>query len=279
MEIEDGAELHELLDWWVEQQMNQRASEASDAFRMALRMPWTLGLEIKDKRSFAIGLDERLGRDSKTETLPDYRGVPIRRERIRKDSRLAKLFTAGAPVEFYHALLDDAWYASRRQASLKGAIDRHLARRSGHSARTERIEGDACVCLCPAAANKARDALHSYLEWESHRRALVNSATWYALYRSGLIDDSRSVKARQAAALRYLGYVPVSPDGAAYAYEPRTDDVVNRRHGSLRRPQLHAAFEPASPLGQILDDLRSVRADVRLRPDGLHTVVTIERKP
>jgi hypothetical protein len=33
----------------------------------------------------------------------------------------------------------------------------------------------------------------------------------------------------------------------------------------------------SSPLNQLLETLRSVRADLRFREDGIHTVLTLER--
>ncbi len=78
--------------------------------------------------------------------------------------------------------------------------------------------------------------------------------------------------------MRYLGFVPVSPDGAAYVYDPRTDEIRNSRHGSLRQPRLHAALEDSSALGRLLDQFRTLRVDLRFREDGVNTVLTIERR-
>jgi hypothetical protein len=55
--------------------------------------------------------------------------------------------------------------------------------------------------------------------------------------------------------------------------------VVNRRHGSPRQPRLHPGVDDASPLGQLLEQFRAVRADLRFREDGIHTTLTFERKP
>jgi len=82
-----------------------------------------------------------------------------------------------------------------------------------------------------------------------------------------------------ATARRYLGYVPVSPEGAAYSLDVKTDEVVNRRHGSQRKPARNQGVEEMSPLGLLLEQVRAVRADLRFREDGIHTTLTIERKP
>ena len=73
--------------------------------------------------------------------------------------------------------------------------------------------------------------------------------------------------------------LPISPNGAAYRDDNRTDKVVNVRHGSLRRPRLHTSLDTKSSLTELLGQLQTVRADLRFREDGVHTILTIERKP
>jgi hypothetical protein len=53
--------------------------------------------------------------------------------------------------------------------------------------------------------------------------------------------------------------------------------VVNERHGSFRKPTLHKTTAEGSPLNFLLDQLRSLRADLRFREDGIHTVLTLDR--
>jgi hypothetical protein len=157
-------------------------------------------------------------------------------------------------------------------------IDYHLARRQGKAAkRPATVEVSESLYLAPRAAVKARDALSYYLAWETQRRALVNGPIWYALYHAGLVTEATPEGQKQAAARRYLGFVPVSPDGAAYAYDARTGEVVNARHGSLRQPHWHRALDPGSPVAGLLEQFPALRADLRFREDGLHTVLTLER--
>jgi hypothetical protein len=73
--------------------------------------------------------------------------------------------------------------------------------------------------------------------------------------------------------------VPVSPDGSKDRHDAHTEDVLNVRHGSLRRPHLHAAIDETSPVAKRLGELRTVRADLRFREDGIHTILTIDRRP
>jgi hypothetical protein len=98
------------------------------------------------------------------------------------------------------------------------------------------------------------------------------------LQRSGQVDLDWSEKRRRAAAQAFLGFVPVSPDGSAYAYDSRTDEVRSLRHGTQGRPMLNLELDATSPLARLLDELRTVRADLRFREDGIHTVLTIDRR-
>jgi hypothetical protein len=72
--------------------------------------------------------------------------------------------------------------------------------------------------------------------------------------------------------------VPISPDGSSYCYDARAQEVVNARHGSLQRPQLHDELADKSPLNNLLAGLHSVRADLRFREDGVSTVLTFSWK-
>jgi hypothetical protein len=132
--------------------------------------------------------------------------------------------------------------------------------------------------LSPRAAVQARNALEFYLEWEVHKRAVPNNAFWYTLYRCNLIDGKTPDTAKAAAAMKFVGFVPVSPDGASYKYDSRTGEVVNARHGSLRSPKFTRTLAADSPVVRLLDQFPSLRADMRFREDGMHAVITIERK-
>src|SRR5262249_730913 len=95
---------------------------------------------------------------------------------------------------------------------------------------------------------------------------------------TGLVGEKATPEEVRAAAEHYLGFAPVSPDGVAYAYEPKTDEVINQRHGSLRRPRHHLTLVKDSPLDPLLGQIQSLRADLRFREDGIHTLLTLERK-
>jgi hypothetical protein len=102
--------------------------------------------------------------------------------------------------------------------------------------------------------------------------------SWYTLYRCGLVHSEWSERPCRAAVRTFLGHVPVSPDGSAYCYDARTDEVTSLRHGTQGAPKVNLVLDESSPLFRLLEDLRTVRADLRFREDGIHTVLTIERR-
>src|SRR5262249_34412881 len=161
----------------------------------------------------------------------------------------------------------NGWYLSLREAPLREMIDRRAARQKEKEApaKAEAVPVNTSVYVAPQAAGEAKDFLRFYLEWEAHRQALADTTFFYALYRCDLVAPGAPTEKVQRAALHYLGFIPVSPDLAPFAYDAKTREVVNQRHGSLRQPRLHAGVEPGSPLGQLLEDIRSIRADLRFR--------------
>ncbi len=280
LQVDDTEAFAGLVEKWVRQDFYATPAilQWDDVEQFIRAFPVTLGAHVPKAKTFARELknwekDRWLGFATVTrEQLPAYKGV---------DRMLMEVKFDREKIALYHAVIDDVWYISSREASLKHLIDRSIARREGKAPVTKKedlIPINGSLYIAPSAARKAGDALRYYLEWECHRRALPNLPIWYTLYRSGLVDETMPEKARNAAAMRYFGFVPVSPDGAAYVHEAKTDEVVNRRHGSWRRPQWHAGIEPTSPLGRLLDQFRTMRADLRFQEDGVNTTVTIERK-
>lgn len=124
----------------------------------------------------------------------------------------------------------------------------------------------------------AGEAVKRYLEWQTHRRSLEGAAVWYALYRGRAVGRDAPDDEARAAALDVLGFEPVSPDGSAYRYDPRRDEVVSRRHGSWRQPALASTLAPDAPMRQLLERFGGVRVDLRFREDGIHTTLTFARK-
>lgn len=58
----------------------------------------------------------------------------------------------------------------------------------------------------------------------------------------------------------------------------RRAEVNNEGYGSLRNPKWRSTLPDGSPLAQWLEQLRTVRVDLRFREDGVHTTLTLDRK-
>jgi hypothetical protein len=174
--------------------------------------------------------------------------------------------------------VDGAFFASLRLEPIKDLIDQAILRKEGKLPKPEPVFVNQSLYLSPTALERAKEFVGFTLEHQTHRQATANLPVWYALYHTGLVPPDAGDELRAATALRFLGYVPISPDATAYAYEPKTDEVLNRRHGSLRRPTFHAKPVESSPVARLLEQLKTVRADLRFKEDGINTVVTIERK-
>jgi hypothetical protein len=177
----------------------------------------------------------------------------------------------------YYAVVGRAFYLSLTEDALKSIIDAAVARRDGKKPAVKgevtRVNSSLYVGAGTGHALRAAGAL---LESAIREQALANGPVLDLLYRTALVRPDASRETVRSAALRYFGFVPVSPDSAPYRYDARLGDVVNARYGSMRRPV--QARPEESRLPAVLAMLRSLRADLRFEHDGLRSVVTLERK-
>jgi hypothetical protein len=295
-----------LGDWWVLRfddspvygqlyELGQRSNpgrgeDAAEWLSLVSRMPVTFGVEIRNPLTFA-GVLTAL-RTSALKAVPGwltweplepvYKGASIVRVQATRQA-VAQLQPGAprdrepAPPALYYALVDGVWYVSLQEQPIRDMIDRAADRKDKPAAAPEGPNVNSRLYVAPAAAPQTLPLVRAYLEEQSRRRALANAPVWYAFERSGLLAG-RDDAGRRAVVQNYLGYVPVSPEGAPYRYDPRPDEVVNARHGSPRRPTPHKGVEPDSPLGRLLDQVRTLGVDLRFREDGIHTTITLERK-
>jgi hypothetical protein len=189
---------------------------------------------------------------------------------------LSVLPTKEAPPALHVAAIDRGVYISADESHLKRLIDHAQARKKA-AERPGRPAREANTSLDIVPAN-ARAAANVFLEYEGHCLALLNNQVWNCFYQTGLLGQDAGEAARAEVARRFLGYIPVSPDGSAYRYDARTEEILNARHGSYRRPQLHDRVAEGSELGQFLDQVKALRADLRFLDNGLSTELIIERR-
>jgi hypothetical protein len=272
-------------------QESGRQSE-TESFETFFQLPATVGVQIRNPLIFAGVLtalrtslfNAAPGTATWEPMEPEYKGIKI--VRIQATRQGLEMVDRGGEKKkepflpaVYYAMVNGVWYASLQEQPIKDMIDRAEARKKQPpNPKTDTRQINSAVYVSPAAATAAKDFIRGYVEKEVHHRALANAPVWYAFQRTGLLAGKDSEAARQAVLFHYLGYVPLSPDGAAYLFDPRTDEMTNVRHGSLRRPTQKTILDPDSPLGHLLDKTRDIDADLRFREDGVHTTVTIRRQ-
>jgi hypothetical protein len=179
-----------------------------------------------------------------------------------------------APAAIHFATIAKTIHISSNQDFIKQRIDQAQAKKKGEE-KPASPEVNSLLYLAPG---RAREAAGLLLEYEGHSLALLNNELWGCFYQVGVINPGSPERDREAQVRRFLGYLPVSPDGFAFEYDPNAAEVVNRRHGSFRQPRLHMAPADPAAAGWLLSQVKSIRAELRLHDDGLHAVLTIERK-
>jgi hypothetical protein len=258
--------------------MGQVNAEAADSFVGFLKKAQIVEGEpkisqYKEVKLYRLAIDEKNYRAAaaflnvaaqQTQQLP-FAGV------------LSLLPTQEAPSALHIAAVGNALHVSANEALLKKRIDQAEARKKEGEKKPALPAREANAALAIAMSN-AREAASLFLEYEGHSLSLLNNQAWNCFYQTGLLVPDAPEAARKEAARRFLGFVPVSADGSAYRYDARHGEVLNSRHGSQRRPELHSGVAEGSELGKLLDQIKVLSAELRFLDNGLHTVLTIGRR-
>jgi hypothetical protein len=262
--------------------------DAERIARLVFQMPVMVGVDVKNPFTFAGTL--AAARTSVMKALPgaitwepqekpykevsivEVKATPAGMKQVGLQSSRAGKDPFLPAV--YYAMIDGAFYLTPNEAMLRDFIDRAREKREGKS---EIVKVNTSLYISPGAAKLTRALVQKYLEKQVHEQSLASAPLWYPLYHSGLVPQEADQATLNTLADRYYGFVPVSPDGAAYVYDRRTDEVRNERHGSLSRPKTHNALAENAQIKQLLEQLQTIRADLRFREDGIHTTLTVER--
>ena len=287
--FDDSPVYAKLLESYIRSQMfPEERHDFVDDLALAFEMPVTIGFDVRSPVMFA-GLLTGV-RKSVESSLPGaiewgpmkepYKGVSIVRIKANGEHLGRRGFFGEGERRlnptFYYAMVDGGFFLSLQEAPIRDLIDRSVALKDKKKGG-EKIEVNSSLLLGPKAAVKSKDLLRMYLEWETHRRAQLNNRLLYGLFRSNVVGPQDASAKVEEAALHYLGFVPVSPDLAPFRYEWQKEEVVNLRHGTLRQPKLNPGVDANSPLGQMLEEFATIRADLRFREDGIHTTLTFRR--
>jgi hypothetical protein len=285
--LDDSPAVEKLGRIWLNQliEPDEVSLPAPDVIaRTVWQVPVTVGASIRNPVSLAallasvkVALDRAL--PSAVEWGPVGDAYPnLVRVRPKPNSEVSRLF-GNAPnakdpflPTLYYGLVDGVLYLGLNEKTMTGLFD---AAKAPKVADAESVEVNSSLYLAPGAAKDCGPVLRSFLEYEIHRESLDGLPTLHALSRCGLIKSDADLPGIQ----HLLGYRPVTPDGSGFEYQAKTDDVANKRHGTLRSPKLPAKPDPTSAIAQLLERLHSLRADLRFREDGVQTTLTIKFVP
>jgi hypothetical protein len=283
----DDSPVYGQLVQMLEREQQGRDINGEEVMRLVFQLPIAVGLDIKNTVTFGASLAAL--RMSVLQSLPGgltwgpmekpYKGVPIVRiQATPAGSRQLIGPLTGRQGTFqpavYYAMIDGGFYLTMNEKMLHSLIDQAEARKKGDG---KTVAVNSSLYLAPVAAKHVGKLLSMYLESQTQQQALANLPLWHLLYRCGVIEAKADASKARQVAYRYLGFVPVSPDRSLYRYDAASGEMVNERHGSLRKPTFHQALADDAPLARVLQQLRSIRADLHFREDGIHTVLTLER--
>jgi hypothetical protein len=288
---DDSRVYGELMDLFERQEKGEQV-DAERIARLVFQMPILVGMDVKNPLTFVAAL--ATARTSVMKALPGaltweplekpYKDVSI--VRIQATSAGMRQYGGVLGIEqragqrpflpaVYYATIDGAFYVTLNEAMLRDLIDRSQEKREGKRAL---VELNSSLYVSPGAAKLTRGLIQMLLEKQVHEQALASAPLWYPLYHAGLITEKTDAADVRKLAERWYGFVAVSPDGAAYLYDRRTDEVRNERHGSLMRPKRNKLLAEDTQIRQLLEQLQSIRADLRFREDGIHTTLTVDRQ-
>jgi hypothetical protein len=186
-------------------------------------------------------------------------------------------FTPG----IYYTTVGNMFYVSLREDVIRQLIDRHVAKKKEQNGKPEKpntTEGHMVLYLSPANAKRLWPVALWALETQIASSAVTSSALLYPLWRARIVPADARHPQLGDVAYRLYGFAPVSPDGTNFVYNASTDQVTSERHGAITEPWFPRQPATDCPAGQLLQSLRSLRAELQFREDGAFTVLTIERQ-
>jgi hypothetical protein len=286
--LDDSEVYGKLADMLEKMDQEGHQVDGEEVTRLVFQIPVMIGVDIKNP--LTVGAALASARMAVMQSLPGgitweplekpHKGVSI--VRIQATPRgVQQTGIRSRPGKepflpaIYYAMIDGAFYLTPSEQMLRDFIDRTQERKEG---KGQKVEVNTSVYLSPGAARLSKVLIQKYLERQVHEQAMSNLPVWYSLYHTGLLLEGSDQGTARTAAEKYFGFVPVSPDGSPYVYDRKTDAVRNERHGSQRHPLTPKTLAEDAPLNRLLEQLRTIRADLRFREDGVHTVLTVDRQ-
>jgi len=207
----------------------------------------------------------------------DFYKVPL----AGKDERIRCYAVRLGPIKWriFFARLGDGLYVASKAfiledlAALEGKANKEAGKDAGPAAH-------AMMRIRPDHWNEVLPDFR--LGWaEGSREACLNnlgplSSVARAMAASGKGEVKAAEVHREADKLHAVHFF--CPDGGKYELSAGGKQVTCSLHGSAAAPRQLAAPSPSSPIGRLLKDFAGATAELTFLEDGLHAVVTIQRK-
>lgn len=209
----------------------------------------------------------------------EYNGVAI--TKIEATERGAGLLTRidGRPNRFqpaiFYAVIDGGLFVTLNEEMMKRLIDDSKGKKDP---KGKSVDVATSLHLSPGAAVDTRVFLKALLQTAVAENANAAYAPWEVLYTTGVISPKANRKDAENEAYRFLGYVPSSPDGSAFKWDTKNAEIVNEQFGSRRQPKTPKGLLETSKVNQLFESIETIRADLKFREDGIHTVLNMKWK-
>jgi hypothetical protein len=248
----------------------------------SLNTPVYVAVPVKDRQvvdEFLEQLDQGLAslarRPSDSGWFPvdyDFYKMPL----ADRDPRVRCYAIRFGPIKWrmFFARIDDGLYIASKQSILDD-----LANTEPPKPGQQGPTAHAMARVRPENWDRILPAFQ--LGWaEASREACLNNlGPLDAIARAAAAEgnDTKSAEVRrQAEAVHGVHFF--CPDGGKYELSADGRQFVCSVHGTAARPQQPAAPGPRSPMGKIMKDFAGATAELIFLEDGLHAVMTIERK-
>jgi hypothetical protein len=239
---------------------------------------------------FVAAMARRPARGLWIDISQDFYRAPLRDT----DRRIRGYAVRFGPIKwrFFWARIGDGLYLASKASILDDLLKLHEnpeIARGGAGSPTSAHPAHAMVRI--RAKNWKQTVPHFELGWaESSRQAGLNNLSLLSnVARAQAAEASRQDTNRAGDADRsgevlrlaeaIYGCHFFCPEGGRYVLGPDGQSMISTVHGSVLNPQQPRKPSADGPLGRALREFAGATAELSFLEDGLHAVLTIERKP
>ncbi len=271
----------ERIEFWVEDNPILGNLVEHENAKDLFKVPMVFGIEVKSKlglAAFLVALQSVVKTGApglvSFEPTDPYKGAAFTAIKPAAGSHADDELKDAA---IYYGAVGDMLYVSTSLDALKRIVDASSS--AGKNPQT--------AAMRFGAAEKAHMALR--LDFEAAKNTFILAKKllaslalpaerdhlrnlWLVAHTAGF-GPGASVKPEQV-----LGYRIVSAYGNSFSYDPEHDQVTGSLSGSLWQPKKVERPSSDSPLGRLIDSLRSLRATLEFTKEGLHSELSVRRK-